>query len=127
MKLFVFSSDFLHLVSLFVVCFYPQFLFCKFVFKKVLKFCSAEFTLSMLFSEFLIIALFVIYSSHSMFVQSQLRTFSLVILSQYFHCLYSLEFFFSFGKKFVTCQGSLTFITESYLECISKFSLVPFH
>ena len=53
------------------------------------SFCSAEFALLLLFSEFLITALFVIYSSPSMFAQSQ----SFVVFHQSFRQNYSLSIY----------------------------------
>ena len=78
------------------------------------SFCSAEFTLLLLFSEFLITALFVIYSSPSMFAKSQLRSFSSVIPSKYIHCLYTFGIPFFVWK--VLYQGSFVFIKTSRIS-----------
>lgn len=77
----------------FVVWFYVVGIriFCKFIFRYYWSFYLAEFTLLSLFPEFLISALFVIYSSPSMFAQSLLRSFSSVILLKYIHCLYTFR------------------------------------
>ena len=66
-------------------------MFRKFVFENYWSFCSAEFTLLLLFSEFLITALFLIYSSPSMVAKSRLRSFSSAIPSKCIHCLYTFE------------------------------------
>ena len=82
----------------------------QFVFKNYWSFCSAEFNLLLLFSEFLITVLFVIYFSPSMFAQSQLRSFSSVILSKcwnIFIVYIILEIVFAVGNWFIKVHLSL--------------------
>ena len=88
--------------------------FHKFVFKNYSSFCSAEFALLLLLSEFSKTALFVMYSSRSMFTQSQLRNFLSVILSKYINCLYTLGIRFFVWK--VIYHGSLIFIKISRIS-----------
>ena len=64
-----------------------------------------------------------IYSSRSMFVQSQLRGFSSVILSNYINCLYTL------GKRFfvwkVIYQCSLIFLIISRISFKMHLQIQP--
>ena len=91
-------------------------MFRKFVFKNYWSFCSAEFTLLFLFTEFLIAALFVIYSNPSMFAENPLHSFSSVILSKKIHCLYTFANWIFVSK--VIYQDSFFFIKLSRIRFI---------
>ena len=98
-------------------------MFRKFVFKNYWSFCSVEFILLLLFSKFSITLLFVIYSSRSVFVQSQPCSLSSVILSNYIHYLYTMEIPFFVWK--VICQGSLFFIIIYRISFKVHFQIQP--
>ena len=78
----------------------------------------------MLFSELLLFsAIYVTYSSRSMFAQCQLRSYSSDILSKYIHCLLTLGIIFLFGKWFIKVHWSLLNFLESLLLFICKYLL----
>ena len=81
--------DWFYVLSVIFLCLLISLNFVSLIcFKNYWSFCSAEFTLLFLFSEFLIIALFVIYYSPSMFAPSQLHSVKIYSLSIYFWNLF---------------------------------------